>query len=699
VQRLNRCLATHARVWDELNDRRFESHPLLSSAFVDGLLCHFGDGTEYLCWLEAGGGVDAMCILCRRSWWHWASFLPSQAQISPSLIANATQTNGLIRSLPGYVLAVDLLCLDPAVSYFPVSTSRTMHWHQALTMAVETCGGFDDYWSRRPANLRNNMRRYENRIAANFDVVRYECITDPSHIDVAVERYAMVEIRGWKGAQGTALHPENEQGRFYRELLVALARRGRAEVHELWFGDRLAASRLIVGSEVQKVVLKTTYDETLAKYAPGRILLKRLLARMFEQFPERHIEFYTNATRDQLAWATSSRPIRHVRRFRHNAATLALTGMRAVRDTVRRVHIPKGLSVAVYHHPDALPPKAHALLQEAEARDGIELGIDWLRLLVEHVYTPPAQPRLFVLSRDDETLAVLPMVLAEPRSRELGSLAHFYTALSCPIVQQGVEANDLVALVDAIRRAGPRVARFNFGPMDPEGWEYGLWRTAIEHAGLVPFRYFRFGHWSLDARGMNFRQYLATRDGAIRNTIMRMSKRFAAQHGKIELVLDSERVEHALAAYERVYAASWKRAEPYPDFIRELVRLCARRGWLRLGIAWLGNMPVAAQCWIVAHGRAAIFKLAYDESFKHLSAGTLLTARLMEYVIDADCVREVDYLIGDDPYKRGWMSHRDERWGIIAYDPLHPSGLLRIIQQLVGTATRGLRSQPKSNDN
>ena len=38
-------------------------------------------------------------------------------------------------------------------------------------------------------------------------------------------------------------------------------------------------------------------------------------------------------------------------------------------------------------------------------------------------------------------------------------------------------------------------------------------------------------------------------------------------------------------------------------------------------------------------------------------------------MIEVDGVREVDFLIGDEPYKQDWMSHRRERWGIVAYNP------------------------------
>ena len=95
------------------------------------------------------------------------------------------------------------------------------------------------------------------------------------------------------------------------------------------------------------------------------------------------------------------------------------------------------------------------------------------------------------------------------------------------------------------------------------------------------------------------------------------------------------------------YAASWKTPEASTLFVPGLIRSCAHRGWLRLGIARLGDLPIAAQIWIVANGKADIYKLAYDERHKNYAAGTILSALLMQHAIDKDKVSEVDYLIGD----------------------------------------------------
>jgi len=118
----------------------------------------------------------------------------------------------------------------------------------------------------------------------------------------------------------------------------------------------------------------------------------------------------------------------------------------------------------------------------------------------------------------------------------------------------------------------------------------------------------------------------------------------------------------------------------------------AERGWLRLGLVWLGSVPIAAQIWIIKDGVASIFKLAYKEEHARLSAGSILTATLMRHALDVDRVKVVDYLTGDDAYKKDWMSHRRERIGIVAANSKSLAGLTYTARYILpGTLRRRLR--------
>jgi hypothetical protein len=194
-------------------------------------------------------------------------------------------------------------------------------------------------------------------------------------------------------------------------------------------------------------------------------------------------------------------------------------------------------------------------------------------------------------------------------------------------------------------------------------------RQAFEAVGFATQEFFSFGNWYLPVKGRSFQDYMSDRPSVLQNTVRRKSKKFEQTgRGRIDIITSHDNIDKATEDYARVYNASWKIPEAHPDFIAGLIRTCAENGWLRLGLVYMDDVPIASQLWIVHEGVASIYKLAYDERFAYLSVGTILTARLMQHALDVDRVREIDYLSGDDDYKKTWMSHRRERCGFLAFN-------------------------------
>ena len=133
----------------------------------------------------------------------------------------------------------------------------------------------------------------------------------------------------------------------------------------------------------------------------------------------------------------------------------------------------------------------------------------------------------------------------------------------------------------------------------------------------------------------------------------------------------------AVTAFKEVYGASWKSKESDPAFVERLIQDCAEAGVLRLANLYLGDRPVATWLVISAQGTAMLLKTAYDARLpSSLSVGGVLTFKVMRHLIDVDCVRCVDFGIGDEEYKSKWMSARRERWGIMAYNRRSAKGAL-----------------------
>ncbi len=324
------------------------------------------------------------------------------------------------------------------------------------------------------------------------------------------------------------------------------------------------------------------------------------------------------------------------------------------------------------------------------ARDNIEISADWFALLQKNVYPADSGVRYYYVAKDDYPVALLPLRLTRKgRVRTVESLGNYYTSLYAPLLTKQSNSRVIRDMLEAAARdhGGAHVMRF--APMDPESCSFKGIHSELQAIGWIPFKFFCFGNWFLKAND-DWDSYLKKRSANLRSAIKRRKKEFSAAGGSLEVVTDLEGIEQAIEAFQEVYSASWKIPEPYPDFVPSLIRLLAANGMLRLGIARLDQKPVAAQLWIVAQDKASIYKLAYHEAYASFSPGTVLTSHLMQHVIEHDHVREVDFLTGDDSYKRIWMSNRRERWGIIAYNPRTIIGLVLLAKEALGRRAKSI---------
>ena len=279
----------------------------------------------------------------------------------------------------------------------------------------------------------------------------------------------------------------------------------------------------------------------------------------------------------------------------------------------------------------------------------------------------------------DALLLMRAVVGTKFQTRKLESMANYYTSLFGPTIN--LSATDLGGtcngLATAIADDRPGWDQVNLNPMARDTPTFDAMNNALLGSGFKTEPYFCFGNWYLKTKGRSFDEYFEGLPSKLKNTVNRKRKQLeSGKRGRFEIVTAGDALENAIATYEKIYSSSWKVPEPYPRFIRGLIRTCSDQGWLRLGVAYVDNIPAAAQIWIVYKGIANIYKLAYDERFTKTSVDSILTTNLMWHVMDVDQVHEVDYLTGDDSYKRDWMSDRRERWGILAYNLRTPQGLV-----------------------
>lgn len=332
----------------------------------------------------------------------------------------------------------------------------------------------------------------------------------------------------------------------------------------------------------------------------------------------------------------------------------------------------------------------HASLGAAPAGDP-HLSPAWFALLAETAMPAGAKLALAAAS-DDSSLrqSFLPLMRPADQPQLVLGLSNFYTPLFGLIDETAADSHRLEILARQLKDRANGCAEVRFAPMDTESASYALLKEAFRTAGWLVDDYFCFGNWYEPVQPGEAAAYLAGRPSKVRNTLRRAERNFAQTPGfALEIIRNrGGDLEAAITAFVDVYNRSWKQPEPFPEFIPGLCRLAADHGWLRLGIIRVDGRPQAAQLWLVADNTAYIVKLAYDRDFRQTSAGTVLTAALCRHVIDVDRVGQIDYLIGDDPYKQDWMSQRRERRGIVAYNLRHWRGMVGALRHFAGRLWR-----------
>lgn len=328
---------------------------------------------------------------------------------------------------------------------------------------------------------------------------------------------------------------------------------------------------------------------------------------------------------------------------------------------------------------EQLPDSANDLFAEA-ATGSIFFSRPWFENLVEHALEPDRSMLLACVVEQDRVLAILPLMTRNDGYVE--ALGHLYSSLYSVLITGQRQPAVLQCLAQGL--AQMKVVSLRLAPVAENDDRLHQLQQAMQSCGYTCFVKFRFFNWFHRCRGQSFEDYMDARPSRVRNTISRKQRKLAREHGYDIRLYTGAELQQALADYNRVYDASWKARELHAGFIEGLARRLAAQGWLRIAVLYIGNRPAAAQYWFVANGKASIFKLAYDESWKHYSPGSILIHYLMEQVIHNDHVVEIDFLTGNDAYKSDWMSQRRNRVGLYCAKAQPPRGRGRRLLDSIG---------------
>jgi len=305
--------------WDRLNAQRGRL-PFLDAGAISNALEVFGQGNEQLLTGRNGSHSVAMFVLSPQGALRWQTFQPSQvplgAWVAEAALSLETLVDGLIRRPLGFCLVLSVTQVDPrfAARAEDSSTLRLADYIDTGWLPIE--GRFEDYWAARGKNLRQNMRKQRNKLAADGVATCMRVLRDAAEMAPALERYGALESAGWKAGEGTAIHSGNAQGRYYRRLFEDAAARGEAVVYEYLFAERTVAMNLGLLRDGQLIVLKTAYDETIKSLSPAFLLREEELQAFHGGTEVRCVEYYGKLMDWHTKLTSEKRTLYHLTRYR-----------------------------------------------------------------------------------------------------------------------------------------------------------------------------------------------------------------------------------------------------------------------------------------------------------------------------------------------------------------------------------------------
>ncbi len=306
-----------------------------------------------------------------------------------------------------------------------------------------------------------------------------------------------------------------------------------------------------------------------------------------------------------------------------------------------------------------LPASANLLFNKSE-QDSIFFSRDWFENLSVTALKKGQIMLLACVIEGHNIQAILP--LTQRDNDDWYSLSTSFTSLYTVLMANDEQDQILNCLCHGLKTLPFKYLRLY--PVADGDENINRLQRIMESSGFSCNRHFSFYNWVLNVQGQSFADYMESRPSRVKNTIARKQRKLKREQGYDIRVYTDNDLTQALTDYHLIYNASWKANEAFVGFSEKLVLCLAKPGWLRLGILYIGGQPAAAQIWFSAHGKASIYRLVYDQAWKKYSPGSILTKHLMHHVIDVDQVKTVDFLTGNDAYKRDWMSERNQRWAL-----------------------------------
>ena len=310
-------------------------------------------------------------------------------------------------------------------------------------------------------------------------------------------------------------------------------------------------------------------------------------------------------------------------------------------------------------------------LLESSASACVFLTHEWLSSWWKHL---SEGRRLSILSAHDgaKMIGIMPLAIRAPQyARMMPRVAEFIGSGAIgsdyldAIIERGREHDVLPAFAEELRRWD---LMLQFTQLRDESCVMsGLtqflgqdcWTTSSTRTNVCPF---------IDLTNLTWETYLATLGSSHRYNYNRrlrtLQKTFDVRLDSICLANQAESGLDAVIALHRKRWGSVGASEAFQTpaiiaFHREFVRLAASRGWLRLLVLSLNNVPVAALYGLRYRSTFYFYQSGFDPAYSRYSVGLVMMGLAIKTAFE-EGVSEYDLLHGDEEYKFHWARAQRE---------------------------------------
>jgi CelD/BcsL family acetyltransferase involved in cellulose biosynthesis len=320
-------IAGQAAQWDALCDR-VEGSPFLRPGWLSAWWEAFGSGELELLLARRGPrltGVLPLVLsgstLASPTNWHTPEFGP--------VAEDETVERGLFEeALDRTRGRLDLSFLreeNPALGRLSEAATQT-GW-RVIVRPIERSpylrleGSWEEFERGLPSKRRNDLRRRKRRLQ-ELGSYRFEPEDGSERLAELVAESIGVEAAGWVGRDGTAIAAQPSTRLFYERVAAWAAAAGYLRLFFLRLDATPIAFAFCLDDSQSLQVLKIGFDPSYARFAPGLLLTREMLAYAFGS-GLRTYEFLGMAEPYKLIWTQTCRDRVRLQAFPRTAIGLA----------------------------------------------------------------------------------------------------------------------------------------------------------------------------------------------------------------------------------------------------------------------------------------------------------------------------------------------------------------------------------------